>query len=349
MMNFRKNKKIAIVMAIVVLSLALATTSFAADNYKNLKAWFGEIKIFHNGSQVQLKDKPFIVDGTTYLPVRAVSEMLNKEITWDGKNYHIGINDKPDLAYNEMLNKFIVQEITVTQLQDKVKELEAKLKEKEEAKVSTLSDMEKQLNKDYGTSDRIDFDITLYGSTSKVEVRIYIDDRTSSDRWGSWKASDNKSYLQKITNDILKEFKNAKVSGFIQDDYPTKSIKTTFDVSTRGDVSVGSTSGGSSNYYYDDIEELLYQEYVRYNSDGIIDIKVTEKWNSVYISIEVDDRDWYGSYPTTSQERLLQNMASDIVYEFNYYYSDISGEIYDDYGYNLYDFDFNSSGTVSIR
>jgi len=38
---------------------------------------------------------PFVVDGTTYLPVRAVSEALGKTVTWDGATATVYIGQKP--------------------------------------------------------------------------------------------------------------------------------------------------------------------------------------------------------------------------------------------------------------
>ena len=36
---------------------------------------------------------PFIIDGTTYLPVRAISESLGKSVTWNGETNSVYITD----------------------------------------------------------------------------------------------------------------------------------------------------------------------------------------------------------------------------------------------------------------
>lgn len=80
-MNKNMSKKlVASIVTILVLSLALASVVFAAGQYKNIKAWFGDIKIFRNGTQIQLTPAPFIVDGTTYVPLRTLSNLFDKEI-----------------------------------------------------------------------------------------------------------------------------------------------------------------------------------------------------------------------------------------------------------------------------
>ena len=49
-----------------------------------------------NGNKVE----PFIYNGTTYLPVRAVANALGKEVYWDGPSYTVYLGDmKGELEY----------------------------------------------------------------------------------------------------------------------------------------------------------------------------------------------------------------------------------------------------------
>lgn len=84
------------------LSTALLFTTafavFAEPIGKTITAFYNDIKIYVDGTMIQPKDaegnkvEPFIYDGTTYLPVRAVSEALGKTVFWDGANYSIYIS-----------------------------------------------------------------------------------------------------------------------------------------------------------------------------------------------------------------------------------------------------------------
>ena len=53
------------------------------------------VKIVIDGTEITPRDAngkrvdPIIIDGTTYLPVRAVAEALGKEVYWDGPNYTV--------------------------------------------------------------------------------------------------------------------------------------------------------------------------------------------------------------------------------------------------------------------
>lgn len=91
--NFKK-----ISFLLVFLSL-LISTSYAESVKKTIDVYYDSIKIFVNNSLINPKDgngnpvEPFIYNGTTYLPVRALSEALDKEVTWDESTKSIYISD----------------------------------------------------------------------------------------------------------------------------------------------------------------------------------------------------------------------------------------------------------------
>jgi hypothetical protein len=74
-----------------MLVLGLAFVSFAA--YKqSITVEFDSIKIKVNGTSIS---KPNILyNGTTYVPLRAISEILGKDVIWDAKTFTANINDK---------------------------------------------------------------------------------------------------------------------------------------------------------------------------------------------------------------------------------------------------------------
>jgi hypothetical protein len=61
---------------------------------KQITAWFNTVTIKVNGKIVEADN--MIYEGTTYVPLRAVSEMLGKEVTWDEASREIRINDPAD-------------------------------------------------------------------------------------------------------------------------------------------------------------------------------------------------------------------------------------------------------------
>ena len=86
--------------ALLCCGVLLATVALAAGTYtKTLEAYYRDIKLSVNGALVVPKDvngnvvDPFIVDGTTYLPVRAVAEALGKNVDWEGESATVLITD----------------------------------------------------------------------------------------------------------------------------------------------------------------------------------------------------------------------------------------------------------------
>ena len=73
-----------------VLLCSCTTVALAATGTQNLKATFRNIKVSVNDTVISLADangkavEPFIVEGTTYLPVRAVAQALGQNVSWDG-------------------------------------------------------------------------------------------------------------------------------------------------------------------------------------------------------------------------------------------------------------------------
>ena len=74
--------------SIVVLT-SMLTIVFAEPITSNIAALYDNIKIQINGVIITPRDaqgnivEPFIIDGTTYLPVRAVGEALGMNVNWN--------------------------------------------------------------------------------------------------------------------------------------------------------------------------------------------------------------------------------------------------------------------------
>ncbi len=91
---------------------ALATTiigcvpTIAKDAYETIEVKYDNIRIFMDGEEVQPKDangnkvEPFIYNGTTYLPVRAVGNAIGKEVSWDGVEKVVYLGAKPGNVEN---------------------------------------------------------------------------------------------------------------------------------------------------------------------------------------------------------------------------------------------------------
>lgn len=81
--------------------LSMGMSAFADPVSKQINAVYNDIKIYVNGVKVTPKDsdgnivEPFISDGTTYLPIRAVGSALGMPIEWDSKTSSVYLGSKP--------------------------------------------------------------------------------------------------------------------------------------------------------------------------------------------------------------------------------------------------------------
>jgi hypothetical protein len=212
-MKTRKIRKLPLLIAVVMLVLAFSTTGFASYVTKTIQANYRNVTVFVNGAQKNLKSEPFIVDGTTYVPLRDVAEIMGSTVAFNPATYRIDITNMGDagLQYDLYIKDA------------RIKELEAKLneKEKEEDKVMSIRDLEKQLEDDYEEIGDVDIkEIDLDGDEDDIEVEIYIDTTKSSqnEAWSDLDDKDIERFLQKIVNDILDEYEDADITGFIEDE-----------------------------------------------------------------------------------------------------------------------------------
>lgn len=88
-------------------SLICTSAVFAQNLEKTVNAVYNNIKLVINGTEVTPKDangntvEPFIIDGTTYLPVRAVAGALGQAVDWDGTTNTVYIGEKPQSQKKE--------------------------------------------------------------------------------------------------------------------------------------------------------------------------------------------------------------------------------------------------------
>ncbi len=113
-----KGKKTRLIAVTLTATLALGLTVFAKQASEQAEIFYNNIKIYINGAEIVPKDangntvEPFTMNGTTYLPVRAISNAFGQDVEWDGatQSVYIGKKDqtKPDnyldrIQYNDLI------------------------------------------------------------------------------------------------------------------------------------------------------------------------------------------------------------------------------------------------------
>lgn len=102
-------KRIEGIIAGILITLLLLSGVVSAESIsKKIEAVYMNIKLVVDGAQVEPKDangnyiEPFVYNGTTYLPVRAIGQAFKKEVTWDGSTATVFIGGKVDKPAKEI-------------------------------------------------------------------------------------------------------------------------------------------------------------------------------------------------------------------------------------------------------
>lgn len=113
-------KKLSKILLIILLITMFTSLSWATDKYsKNIEVYYGVVKniIIDGIDKTPTENLPFIYNGTTYVPIRYVSESLGKEVTWEGSTGTIYIGKNPEEAdyltdkkiyYHENMGAYII-------------------------------------------------------------------------------------------------------------------------------------------------------------------------------------------------------------------------------------------------
>ncbi|MEC1718779.1 stalk domain-containing protein [Schinkia azotoformans] len=302
-------KPFSVLSATALLSGVLFTTSVDASSaLKKVDAHYKNIKIINNSQEVTIdpKTEPFLLNGVTYIPLRMMGELYNKNVQWNGESNTITIKDITTPISQATVDSLTAQikakDLQIAQLQAEINKL------KESQKTGNLNALEKQLNDDYYDyyNDLDDVDIMLSGDKNKIDVRIDVDGKD----WNSLTSSEKTKFLQAIINDILKEFKDADIKGTIKDADNSSKQLASFNIDSSDKVRLTAT-----NTDLDDLEDELNDDYYDYNGIDDIDISLDGDEDEIDLTIEVNADDW-NDLSKKNKLRFLQDIVDDILYEF---------------------------------
>lgn len=120
----------------IIAIFSICATAYAANSTITKELTYKDIKISLNGVQLNVDHEPFIIEGTTYLPVRDICEALNLTVEWDsstntvvvtqndtgvgvkiyitptGKRYHYDNNCNGGTYYESTLDEAITKGLT---------------------------------------------------------------------------------------------------------------------------------------------------------------------------------------------------------------------------------------------
>lgn len=100
-MDYNRKRKITITLIVLALLIGMTIPVLASSIVKNIRVSTG-VTVYLDDVKISTKDaagksvEPFIHEGTTYLPIRAISDALNVPVTWEPSNQgvYLGKHDK---------------------------------------------------------------------------------------------------------------------------------------------------------------------------------------------------------------------------------------------------------------
>lgn len=90
---------------IMMLIIMMSVSTFGMTGTKTLTVNYNDVKIYVDQKLMTPRDvkgnavEPFVSNGTTYVPIRAVSEALGSKVSWDGLSSSVYIDTKSAVLY----------------------------------------------------------------------------------------------------------------------------------------------------------------------------------------------------------------------------------------------------------
>lgn len=274
-MTGKKSKRIALIVGVMFTVLMLIPTGIAEGAQNTVQAIYKNLKIICNGQAATLTTQPVIINGSTYLPVRALANVLNKNVDWNEAKQEITITDKTNSEVESLKAQLAERDLQITLLQAQL----------DKNKVMDIDDLEDQLNDDYDDYEDIEWNFSLKGDEEDVTVRIDIDLDDFDDEWDDLSKSDIKDFLQDVCDDILEEFEDADISGVIRDSSAKKEL-VSFTVNSKGVVKVEESND------LDDLEDDLIDEFTKLGSIKKLDFELDGDEDDLTFTVSIDYDDY---------------------------------------------------------
>jgi hypothetical protein len=235
-------KTSAIALSSVLLAGVLASSSDAAVATKNVQVKYNNVKVTYNGQLVPTDIEPFLINGTTYIPLRMMAGVFNKNVSWDGKTYTVSVTDKEDTRIASLQAEIAQKDARIAELEKKLQEAEDELAQSDEDDEDDVDDrideLEDDLNDYYGEYQDLEWSIYLSGDEDSIDVDIEIDLDEYQDEYDDLSDSDIEDLVEDVCSDIWDEFEDADIDGVILDSSDDDELHDFSGDADSGDIEV---------------------------------------------------------------------------------------------------------------
>lgn len=314
-MKYGKKRLVALATSAII-CFSTATAIYAAPTTKTLKAIFNGIKISYNGQIKTDEKEPFIVDDTTYVPIRMVGELVGKTVTWDGVNKQIIITDNasssPDQSQqiSSLTSQLALRTREVAQLKEEKTALEEQIaalqNKNNKSNVATdLDELEEQLIEDYEEYEDIEFDIQLSGDEDEIDLKIRVDLDDFDREWDDLSERDIEDYIEDICADIWDVYDDADIEGYIYDT-DSREYLVEFESDKRQRLKFEFIESADIA----DLEYELDRYYRNYFSDIRLSVEVDGDEDDVVYNVRVDYSVYDTEWEALTDTQIINFMSS---------------------------------------
>lgn len=300
----------------------LSSSILASDGSKTIKAFYQNIKINVNNKEIVPTNEPFILSGTTFVPLRFVSDALDASVKWDGANNTITIT-KP-VVDTEKVNR-LNQELTQKNNELAVLKLKLENALEENSNKDTIDELEDELNDDYDKLERVEIDeITIKGDEDEITVTIEVDiDGTNKTEWNKLKNSEIKDWVEDLVDDIQDTLDDdTEVTGeFINTDEDDEIIE--FEKDGKESLDISYDDSRSSDADVEEVEDDLDGDnyYILDNKFKVDEVDYDTNDDEITVTLydasgnNIDTDDW-DDFRESDLEDDIADICNDIAEEF---------------------------------
>lgn len=381
---FKKKSVLYVILCMAILYIPMQ----AAGNYQTKKVQYMYPNFYYNGVPKSLSAQPVMIDGTTYLPLRALCDATGLGVVWQGNNLSV-TNNNGNSTYSVQA-QLQAKDYEIASLKRELQNLKNQMgivstttssgSSSSSSNVSytqttgkdiigtELTATRKDLESSYADYfEDIDFDFSVDLSSNKVRVSISYDSSSENRAFNRLSNREVKNFITDVCEMVRDHHDDIVITGTIK---YSGSTKYSFTYSKRDELTYSSDSSSYSSSSYDDITESRVEKIVRNQNSVEIDnysknisIEKADSYVSdsrervefyVYINISGDSErvtawnDNSGTDNNTDLRSDMKSIANEIEDETDY---DIYGKVYDYSTGKLigeYDYDDNELVTYKI-
>ncbi len=330
----------------LTLGLGIALSSVmlqAASITKTLKAVYNNIAISYNGQIKKLSTEPFMVNGTTYVPLRAIGEIMGADVSWANNTVYINAKTASSTAYEQEIaaknfeNASLRQQLEIAR--KKIEALEGTGTDGKNLTTEAIGNTLSKIKSKYKTTYDVEWGYDLRVVSGRLEFAVSYDSRYDEADFDKTTAEKRKQFIKDMCYDIAATHKEVEIRGTLKDS-KNNLERATFKYGQTGSYEYNE----AAKFSLADFERELEKNYKVINVIGfsipIDDIRLEERNNVLTFTLTTSLRpsgtteDYRARWNALSLDNrrdlgsFLKRIKEDIEHQYSSY-DDITGAIRD--------------------